>query len=145
MEVDKVGAITCYRCDKPGHRKSECRVPAYKIKKKKDKGQGGSKKDKKNLKCYKCDKTGHFARECRSGNKKEQGAAKGVDEKQLTEQEEEDIFLATTGVVNGLEKAPVPLTTEAETDIGEINNISTEGNRRKTYLYGKVESSQNRV
>ena len=35
-----------------------------------------------------------------------------------------------------------PLTTEAETDIGEINNISTEGNRRKTYLYGKVESSQ---
>ena len=98
MEVDKVGAITCYRCDKPGHRKSECRVPAHKIsKKKKDKGQGGSKKDKKNLKCYKCDKTGHFARECRS--KKEQGAAKGVDEKQLTEQEEEDIFLATTGVV----------------------------------------------
>ncbi len=40
---------------------------------------------------------GHFARDCRS--KKEQGAAKGVDEKQLTEQEEEDIFLATTGVV----------------------------------------------
>ena len=34
------------------------------------------------------------------------------------------------------------MTTEAETDIGEINNISTEGNRRKTYLYGKVESSQ---
>ena len=47
----------------------------------------------------------------------------------------------TTGVVNGVEKAPVPLTTEAD-DIGEINNISTEGNRRKTYLYGKVESSQ---
>ena len=54
MEVDKVGAITCYRCDKPGHRKSEC---------------------------YGC------------------ALAKGVDEKQLTEQEEEDIFLATTGVV----------------------------------------------
>ena len=34
-----------------------------------------------------------------------------------------------------------PLTTEAN-DIGEINNISTEGNRRKTYLYGKIESSQ---
>ena len=84
MDIGKVGDKKCYRCDRTGHLKRDCRVAERNLpqrnrngkggygKGKGDKGKGASSGDakKKERSCYNCGKKGHYAKECRGPKKK---------------------------------------------------------------------------
>jgi hypothetical protein len=97
MDVDKVGKldVTCYRCQKKGHMRKDCRVKL----KNQESGKGGAEKEGKNPrrkgKCYNCGKDGHFSRECRSPKKNDEGKKAENCQKRVKnlEEEEEDPFL----------------------------------------------------
>ena len=101
MDVDGIKGIKCFRCSKEGHRRADCRVPDWKIKKaqkENEKGDAGRPtRDKSNLKCFKCGKRGHFARECKGTKKEKGGSSKKVGDEEPDEEDEG--FLADAGVV----------------------------------------------
>ena len=100
MDVDSIKAMgRCFRCNKEGHRKADCRVPEWKIKKQgkfQQKGDGKRQtRDKKDIECFKCKKKGHYARECRGGKKEQpSGGAKKMED-----DDEESAFLQEAGVL----------------------------------------------
>ena len=92
MEVDGIKGIKCFRCSKEGHRRADCRVPEWKIKKaqkEKEKGDAGRPtRDKSNLKCFRCGKRGHFSRECKGTKKEKGGSSKKVGDEEPDEEDE---------------------------------------------------------
>ena len=107
MDIGRVGDKKCYRCDRTGHLKKDCRVAERNLpqrnrngkggygKGKGDKGKGASSGDakKKERSCYNCGKKGHYAKECRGPKKKI--AAVGNDSAGTSGGAEgEDLFVA---------------------------------------------------